>query len=278
MVTNDPSCSGLKCYWGCDAPKGTHTSLISETGVWKPYVNKGPFPCFTYATIRDLLDAAGVSWRYYVPPSKDNFGKLLSAFDAISTVRYGSEWTDGHISAPQTNVFSDISGGQLQNVSWVIPDEPDSDHPGESVDDGPQWVASVVNAIGESPYWNSTAIVVVWDDWGGLYDNASPPQVGFGGLGFRVPAIVISPYAKIGSGSQGGYISPTQYEFGSILKYIEQNWNLGTLGTSDARANSLIDSFDYLQTPRTFTPIPSSLSKEYFIRRKPSYMPIDDDF
>jgi phospholipase C len=277
-VTNDPSCNGLKCYWGCDAPKGTRTSLVTQNGVWKPYVNKGPFPCFTYATMRDLLDAGSVSWRYYVPPTSEQFGKLMSAYDAIKAVRYGPEWTDGHISTPQTNIFSDISGGTLQNVSWVMPDEPDSDHPGESKDTGPEWVASVVNAIGQSQYWNSTAIIIVWDDWGGLYDNLAPQQVGFGGLGFRVPAIVISPYAKIGSGSQGGYISTTQYEFGSILKYIEQNWNLGSLGTSDQRANSLIDSFDYTQSPRTFSVIPSSLSKEYFIRRKPSYLPIDTDF
>ncbi len=278
MVTNDPGCSGLKCYWGCDAPKTTHTSLITMAGAWKPYVNKGPFPCFTYATMRDLLDAGGISWRYYVPPSNQNFGKLMSAFDAIKAVRYGPEWTDGHISTPQTNIFSDVSGGQLPAVSWVMPDEPDSDHPGETKDTGPQWVASVVNAIGESSYWNSTAIVIVWDDWGGLYDNLSPQQVGFGGLGLRVPAIVISPYAKIGAGSQGGYISSTAYEFGSILKYVEQNWNLGSLGTSDYRANSLIDCFDYTQSPRAFTQIPSSLSKEYFIRRKPSYLPVDDDF
>ena len=277
-VTNDPSCNGPKCYWGCDAPKGTRTSLVTQNGVWKPYVNKGPFPCFTYATMRDLLDAGSVSWRYYVPPTSEQFGKLMSAYDAIKAVRYGPEWTDGHISTPQTNIFSDISGGTLQDVSWVMPDEPDSDHPGESKDTGPEWVASVVNAIGQSQYWNSTAIIIVWDDWGGLYDNLAPQQVGFGGLGFRVPAIVISPYAKIGSGSQGGYISTTQYEFGSILKYIEQNWNLGSLGTSDQRANSLIDSFDYTQSPRRSTPIPSSLSKEYFIRRKPSYLPIDTDF
>ncbi len=91
-------------------------------------------------------------------------------------------------------------------------------------------MASVVNAVGQSQYWNSTAIIVLWDDWGGFYDNAKPPfQDNWGGLGFRVPMLVISPYAKAGSSSQGGYISHTQYEFGSILKYIEDNWNLGRL-------------------------------------------------
>jgi len=269
-LINLPSCSGTKCRWGCDAPKGTRTSLITRNDIFKP--GQGPFPCLSYATMRDLLDAAGVTWRYYAPKvCCDANGRLMSAFDAIKLVRDGPEWTDGHISTPQTNIFGDISGGGLPAVSWVVPDQPDSDHPGESLDDGPQWVASIVNAIGESSYWNSTAIVVVWDDWGGLYDNLSPPQLGFGGLGFRVPALVISSYAK------QGYISQTQYEFGSILKYVEKNWNLGSLGTSDARANSIADCFDYARGPRKFTPIPSSLSKSYFLHRKPSYLPIDDD-
>ncbi len=153
-----------------------------------------------------------------------------------------------------------------------MPDEADSDHPGDPTDTGPSWVASVVNAIGESPYWNSTAIVIVWDDWGGLYDNLNPQQLGYGGLGFRVPALIVSAYAK------QGYISQTQYEFGSILKYIEKNWNLPSLGTSDQRANSIIDAFDYSQSPRQFVSIPSSLSKSYFLHKKPSFRPPDTDF
>ena len=103
-------------------------------------------------------------------------GRLMSAFDAIKAVRYGPEWSDGHVSAPQTNILRDVAKNRLPGVSWVVPDQPDSDHPGESVDDGPPWVATIVNAIGESAYWKSTAIIIVWDDWGGLYDNLEPPQ------------------------------------------------------------------------------------------------------
>ncbi|MGC1379419.1 MAG: alkaline phosphatase family protein [Candidatus Baltobacteraceae bacterium] len=268
-LINLPSCSGSKCIWGCDAPKGTHTSLITRDDGFQP--GQGPFPCLQYATMRDLLDAKSVSWKYYVPKMCcDTNGKLMSAFDAIKAVRYGPEWTT-NISSPQTNIFSDVSSGQLPAVSWLVPDEPDSDHPGEKVDDGPSWVASVVNAIGESSYWNSTAIVIVWDDWGGLYDNLNPPQHGYGGLGFRVPALIVSAYAK------PGYVAPTQYEFGSILKYVEQNWKLGSLGTSDRRATSIADAFDYSKGPRKFRPIASSRSKAYFLHRKPSYLPVDDD-
>jgi phospholipase C len=273
-MVNFPTCSGPTCHWGCDAPTGTHTSLITKNDALK--LGKGPFPCsnqFTmkYPTIRDLLDANSLSWRYYVPPPCcSTNGRLFNAFDAIYPVRYGREW-EMDISSPETNIFNDISSGTLPAVSWLIPNAENSDLPGSKVDNGPSWVASVVNAIGGSSYWDSTAIVVVWDDWGGLYDNLDPPQHAYGGFGFRVPALIVSPYAK------AGYISPTDYEFNSILKYIEQNWNLGYLGTGDRNANSVLDCFDYSQPPITFSPIPSNYGKSYFMHRKPSDYPIDGD-
>ncbi|HLY03871.1 MAG TPA: alkaline phosphatase family protein [Candidatus Cybelea sp.] len=269
-LVNFPSCGG-NCFWGCDAqPSTTKTSLITLDNKWIPYINKGPFPCMTYETIATLLDNQGISWRYYVPPASKNFGKILSAFDAIHDVRYGPDWKN--VVSPETQVLSDAAHGQLASVSWVIPDGPDSDHPGKGTDRGPSWVASVVNAIGESTYWNSTAIIIIWDDWGGLYDNLDPPQMGYGGLGFRVPAIIVSPYAR------AGYISTTQYEFGSILKFVEDNWNLGSLGTSDARAASIIDCFDYYQAPIQFKPIVSQYDQAYFLHKQPSYAPPDSDF
>jgi phospholipase C len=270
-IVNDPSAGP----WGCDAPVGTWTSLVTASGVFKD--RRGPFPCtsrfpssYAYETLADLLDAKHVGWKYYVPPLSDKFGGLLDAFDAIAAVRYGQEWKT-NVVTPQTKIFADITAGALPAVSWVIPDAYDSDHPGEKQDNGPSWVASIVNAIGESPYWETTAIVVVWDDWGGLYDNAAPAQHPYGGLGFRVPAIIISPYAR------AGHISQTDYEFGSILKYIEENFNLGSLGTTDKTATSIVDCFDYAQSPIPFAQIPSARSKEYFIRRAPSYLPVDTD-
>ncbi|MBV8067386.1 MAG: hypothetical protein JO113_05390, partial [Candidatus Eremiobacteraeota bacterium] len=126
----------------------------------------------------------------------------------------------------------------------------------------------VVNAIGQSAYWSSSVIIVVWDDWGGFYDNVPPPfQDKWGGLGFRVPMLVVSPYAVTGSaGNSGtGYVSRTQYEFGSILKYIEQNWNLPSLGTTDVRANSMGDVLNYNQPPRGFSVINAKHDAKYFI-------------
>jgi phospholipase C len=154
----------------------------------------------------------------------------------------------------------------------------DSDHPplkpGQGSDLGPSWVASVVNAIGESSYWNSTAIIVLWDDWGGWYDNSSPPQPDYRGLGFRVPCMIISPYAK------QGYVDSTQYEFGSILKFIEEVYGTGSIGPTsqgytDQRATSLDAAFDFNQQPRTFTAIPSKYSVSHFLHEPPSNEPVD---
>jgi phospholipase C len=170
------------------------------------------------------------------------------------------------------DVLNDIANGQLPTVSWVIPDHVDSDHPHSlhGQYNGPSWVASVVNAIGTSTYWKTSAIVVVWDDWGGFYDHEPPPLLDqAGGLGFRVPMLIVSPYVAVGT------ISHTQYEFGSILKFVEATFGLGSLGTTDVRANSIGNVFQFKQTPRTFTPIPSQHSRAYFLHRRPSYEPVD---
>ncbi len=253
--------------WGCDARSGTKTSLLTNERQLLP--GAGPFPCLTYRTLRDSLDAGAISWKYYAPPFS-TIGDIWTAFDAIRAVRYGPEWKT-NISSPETTVFKDISSGKLPAVSWVIPDFQNSDHPGHNVTGGPSWVAQVVNAIGKSELWKSTAIVVVWDDWGGFYDHVSPPQLDYQGLGFRVPMLVISPYAK------QGYVSHTRYEFGSVLKFVEDNWGLPRIGSTDERAASIVDVFDFKQPPRTFSPIPAALSQQYFLHSRPSHLPVDTE-
>jgi phospholipase C len=263
--------------WGCDAPPGTRTDLLDyfDSKIHYKY-RGGPFPCVTYATLRDLLDAKSLSWKYYSPPVKNNTGAIWNAFDAIKAVRYGPEWGT-NVTDSNKKIFSDIRNGKLPAVSWIIPDRGTSDHPMSPRDLGPEWVATIVNAIGESSYWNTSAIVIVWDDWGGYYDNAKPPFFDhWGGLGFRVPMLVVSPYAQIGTPSQS-YISHTQYEFGSILKFIEQTFELGSLGTTDARANSISDCFNFKQQPRKFSQIPSDRSRSFFEHQPPSYLPVDTE-
>jgi phospholipase C len=253
--------------WGCDSPTNppTVTSLITTSGQYLP--NQGPFPCLHYKTLRDLLDAKGVSWAYYVPPIGSDFGDLWNAFDAIHDVRYGSEWKTNVLSS--ANLLSDIAKNKLAAVTWVCPDFTNSDHPGSKPDAGPSWIAQTVDAIGQSQFWNTTAIFVVWDDWGGVYDHVAPKQIDYQGLGFRVPMLVVSPYAK------KGVVSHTQYEFGSIVKFVESTWSLGSLGTTDARANSLGDAFDFSQSPRPFSPIQSKFSRSYFLHQRPSNHPVD---
>jgi phospholipase C len=258
--------------WGCDAPRagpnnpGTVTSLITTSGQY--LFNQGPFPCLSYKTLRDSLDAKGVSWKYYVPPFTDFGGSLWNAFDAIHAVRYGSEWKTNVV--PTTSLLTDIPNGKLPAVAWVCPDFVNSDHPGSSPDMGPSWVAQVVNAIGTSGYWNNTVVIVVWDDWGGLYDHVPPPQLDYQGLGIRVPMLIVSPYAK------KGYVSHTQYEFGSLIKFIEATWKLGSLGTTDVRANAIDDAFDFSQSPRAFSPIPAKFSRTFFLHQRPSNHPLDN--
>ncbi|HEY6325718.1 MAG TPA: alkaline phosphatase family protein [Candidatus Cybelea sp.] len=272
--------------WGCDAGGG-NTSLITQKGKYLPYVQKGPFPCTNakgfnasyYQVISDLLDSKSVSWKYYSPCFKGYnpnncdggcpalcSGGILNAYDVIASVRYGAEWGT-NVSMPETNIFTDITNNNLAAVSWVIPSDANSDHPGEGCgcDTGPSWVASIVNAIGQTNYWHSSVIVVLWDDWGGFYDHVAPDESpGWGGNGFRIPMLVMSPYLKVGSGSMGGYVSSTPYTYGSLLRYVEDNWNLGRLGTSDSTANSISDMLDYTQQQRKFTKIPSQHSMEYF--------------
>jgi len=282
--------------WGCDANPSVVTHEVNIYGV---ETEKGPFPCSNkfaigsqgYDTLATLLDQAGVLWKYYTPCFSETLqpgctggsatgdcagGKggcdadELNAFDMIYPVRYGPEWGT-NVSWPETNIFSDITNGTLPNVAWVIPEDDASDHPGPNsckCDLGPAWVASVVNAIGQSQYWSSSVVIVVWDDWGGFYDHVAPPFADdYGGLGFRVPMLVVSPYAVPGLSSQGGYVSHTQYEFGSILRYIENNWNLPQLGTTDVRATSIGDVFNYSQSPRPFVTISASPTAKYFIDR-----------
>lgn len=278
-LIDDPAAGGSG-VWGCDSPPRTKTSLITTNLKLEKYV--GPFPCTSdfpssgshYTTLRDLMDVHSVSWKYYTPQIGTS-GGIWNAFDVIAPVRYGPEWGTND-SWPEKNIFNDISSGKLAAVSWVIPDGTNSDHPDTGSDKGPSWVASVVNAIGESSYWNSTAIIILWDDWGGFYDPVEPPPLdNQGGPGFRVAMIVVSPYARETSSSQPGYISNTVYEFGSVVRFIEDTFQLGRLGTTDGTTNSMSDMFDFSQSPRSFQKIGSKYSRAYFLHQKPSGLPVD---
>lgn len=218
-------------HMGCDSPPGTQTTVLSN-GKIEP---DGPFPCFTqFRTMANLFDKAGISWKYYSDPT---------GFDPFDAIRHVFEGRDRKrdLVTPATQLLTDIAQHNLAAVSWVLSPYADSDAPGTR--GGPRWVDAVVRAVQKSSYWSASAVVVVWDNEGNgqHYDDVAPPQLDDAGLGFRVPMIVISPYAK------RHYVSHTQYEFGSLLKFIEENWSLPPLGgyATDQRANSVADMFDF---------------------------------
>jgi phospholipase C len=254
---------------GCDAPPGNLVKLIDPQGV----ESSTQYPCFEHQTLADLLAAKGISWRYYAPSASF----IWTAPDAIqhicqpqtqngNPVCTGSEWSN--VIIPQTGVLNDIANNQLAQVSWVIPTASASDHAGVNNGTGPSWVASIVNAIGNSSYWKNTAIIIVWDDWGGWYDHVAPPKVlincsqwGCGYVyGFRVPLIVVSPYAK------AQYISHVGHDFGSILNFVEKNFGLSSLGYADAAtSDDLSDCFDFQQSPVAFRAIATPVNADYFL-------------
>jgi len=168
-------------------------------------------------------------------------------------------------------VLKDISGGHLANVSWVIPVGAASDHPHANNGSGPSWIASVVNAVGKSKYWNNTAIIVTWDDWGGWYDHVAPPIINSYMYSFRVPLVIVSPYAK------PGYVSHVTHDFSSVVKFCETVFNLPSLGFGDTVSDDLTDSFNFNQKPRPFHTIKAPLDANYFLSDKAPVGDPDDD-
>jgi phospholipase C len=263
-ASEEPLTPRQKFTGGCDSPKGSLGQLIDMSG----NEDREIFPCFDRPALTDLLEAKSLTWHYYqadVGPGPWN------APDAIRHIRHSPEYSKDVVEPPST-VLTDVAEGRLSNVAWVTPTAAESDHAGTNDGTGPSWVASVVNAIGESRYWNDTVIFILWDDWGGWYDHVKPPQLNSFELGFRVPLIAVSPYAK------RAYISHKQHEFGSILKFVEETFDLGSLGSTDVRSDDLKDCFDFSQKPRVFKPIPAPEGSVYFLKQPISTADPDTDF
>ncbi|HTS36982.1 MAG TPA: alkaline phosphatase family protein [Candidatus Solibacter sp.] len=234
-VINNPG-NGLGPAWGCDSPTTFLTQVVGDNGLIS-YL----YPCFDVTTLADNLQAAGISWQYYGPPQNAN-GYVWVALDAINHIRNTSLWSS-HVFA-DTQFKTDAANGKLPAVSWLVTG-PASEHPPGSVCSGENWTVQQINAIMSGPQWNSTAIFLVWDDFGGFYDHVPPPYDDSYGLGMRVPFLIISPYAK------AGYISHTQYEFSSVLKFVEERFGLPPLTGRDAEANDITDAFDFSQAARS---------------------------
>jgi phospholipase C len=259
-VADNPSRGG----GGCNSPPKAEVTLIAPDGM----ENKKAYPCFDRTSIFTLLDTADISWEYY--QAGTGVG-LWHAVDALWPIWSNHAEYNANVVSPPSEVLKDVSRQKLASVVFVTPTAKASDHAGRTDGSGPSWVASVVNAIGESPYWRSTAIIVTWDDWGGWYDHVKPTVRNSYELGFRVPMIVISPYAK------RGFVSHVPYEFGSILKFTENTFGLPSLDTTDQAANDLNDCFDFHSGPHSFEPIAAKYSARYFLAQPTDFQAPDDD-
>ncbi len=275
--------SGTSTTAGCAAPAGTTVQLIDPTGE-----NQKIYPCFEHSTMADLLTAS-ITWRYYAPSA----GSIWTAPNAISHICQstgpggkcaGTEWSSNVDLAP-ADVLKDIAGCNLRSISWVIPSGENSDHAQSNDGGGPSWVSAIVNAIGNSTgcddnagYWKNTAILITWDDWGGWYDHERPtflaqPQGDYEN-GFRVPLIFISAYTP------AGYINNSRHDFGSVLRFMEHNFNIaeGALNFADARAsNDLTGFYDLTRTPRTYSNIKAPKPAGFFLHDKRRPTDPDDD-
>ncbi len=230
-------------------------------------------PDYGWTDITYLLYKNHVSWRYYLqqgtePDCADGAMKCTPQTQVVSTPEIWNPLPDfqtvhhdnqlGNI-VDGNQFYADVRAGNLPAVSWVIPSGDDSEHPPATISAGQDHVTRTINAIMKSPDWSSTAIFLAWDDWGGFYDHVNPPTIDSQGYGLRVPAIVISPYAR------QGYIDHQQLSFDAYLKFIEDDFLGGERidprldGRPDPRPDvrerarglgNLVNDFNFKQKPR----------------------------
>jgi len=221
---------------------GTNDGLESNA-IWLANISS--------STIFGQLQSRGISWRYYyspgvlVAPLPTYFPEVASHPDMRARV------------VPMDELSKDLSSGNLAQVVYVDPSEHFliSEHPPEDVAAGEAWTKTLMEAIMSSSSWSSTAIFLTWDEAGGFYDHAPPPQVDYWGYGFRVPMIVVSPYAR------RGFVDHDTMDHTSILKFIADNWQLPYLTEREARAGNLTTAFEFI-APSGIVPRISPASRE----------------
>jgi phospholipase C len=254
----------------CDDPYDpmSCTSNVELTNVEDRWTRRSEGPVYAWTSITHLLSRAGVSWRYYVDddscfhapcPDPDNTGtgSLKDPLPGFTdTVEDG---TVDNITF-HSRYFSAAAAGNLPRVSWIVPAPGYSEHPNEggTLNNGQAFVTELVNAAMRGPDWESTAIFLTWDDWGGFYDHVEPPVVDVNGWGIRVPGIMISPYAKDGA------IDSQTLSFDAYLKLIEDRF-LGGQRLDPAT----MDRPDSRPTVREEVPILGDLAKEFDFTQAP---------
>ncbi len=243
--------------WGCPGGVDDSVTVLSH----QREISGTQQPCFNYQTLGDELDNAKLTWRFYTSTYDLPTSGLWSGYQAVQHIYDGPDWKKDVIT-PQKRFLIDVAQGKLSNFTWITPLCADSDHVACGGGYGPSWVATLVNQIGESKFWDSTVIFLQWDDWGGIYDPVKPPYKDYDSLGFRVPLLVISPYAK------HDYVSHVQYETDSVMRYAEDLFGLAQLAGADRRATSpAADCLDFSQKPRAFVKIASPEGRNFFLHQ-----------
>jgi phospholipase C len=196
---------------------------------------------FAVETLPDRLESAAIAWKCYVgdkdPLAFTALNPLPGFWSFIRNPRLMSRL------ARNTEIFRDLREGNLPSVAWIFPNGEESEHPLTDARIGMWYVTTIVNALMKSAYWWNTVLVVTWDEYGGFFDHAPPPQVDASGYGPRVPALIICPYARPGA------IDHTTYDFASVLRLIEDRFALAPLSERDRNATSIAGALDMSQPP-----------------------------
>jgi phospholipase C len=294
--------------WSANCSSSDPMSCVNEDSHPPPppdYVNPDgspPPPTYSWTDITYLLYKAGISWGYYVfPGTQPDCANDKMTCKAVPQnpktpgiwnplPYFATVWQDGQENNIQSirNFYAAAKNGTLPAVSWVAPADAVSEHGPSSIGVGENYVTGLINTIMQGPNWDSTAIFLAWDDWGGFYDHVKPPSVDKNGYGLRVPGLVISPYAK------KGYIDHQTLSFDAYLKFIEDDFLGGqrldpqTDGRPDPRLDvrenawilgDLTKDFNFNQDPRapvvlpqqTVAPVPGKARGSYVIGTITSY-------
>ena len=215
-------------------------SVAGQAGGLVYNTQRGYTAVFNFSTMVDLLGQSNITWKYYtgLNPQRQSFRNVLPGFPQIAN-------NPALLSRIEAigEFYEDLHGGKLPQVCWIVPGFKDSEHPPENIQTGMAYVTRVVNAIMKSSYWKDCAIIITWDDYGGFYDHVPPPHIDQYGYGLRVPALVISPYAR------PGVVVHTEYDFTSPLKLIETKFGLPSLTARDGASNTMLECFDFSQQP-----------------------------
>jgi phospholipase C len=243
----NPDTNYLWPFWGCDQIKPATVPVQDQTTCQQT----NPYPCFSIKSIPDVLPT-GTRWKFY-GTNFYVFPEIWSMFDGIDSIRNGTGWEN----VVDANEFdTDVAAGTLPEVSWLVDQDLDDEHPGVGgVCQGENWTVQKLNLVMQSPIWNQTAIIFTMDDFGGWYDHVDPPRH-YGcdsqnpyGLGFRLPLIIISPYAR------PHFIFKEVAEQASIPRFIETIFGASPLSdfdpaAQDGQANDLMGAFDFTQQPQ----------------------------